>query len=224
MPEFNDLTGQRFGRWAVIERAENGKARQTRWLCKCDCGTEKIVQAGHLRNGKTKSCGCYNSDVTAERNHTIKKKHGGAIHTRRERLYKIFISMHHRCEKEYHPQYERYGGRGISVCDEWSGEHGYENFRNWAFQNGFDPTAKRKDMSIDRIDNDGNYEPSNCRWTSYKQQSNNRRSNHLITIDGITHTISEWADIVEIDQRTISSRIFNGWSEQDAVLRPKRVW
>lgn len=224
MPELIDLTGQRFGRWVVIGIAPKSQAGQTRWHCKCDCGNERIVQGGHLRGGKSVSCGCYQAEKIAELNRTLKRKHGGATHTHREKLYQIYQDIKFRCDNPNAESYHNYGGRGIKVCPEWSGEDGYVNFREWSYANGYDPNAPKKNMSIDRIDNDGDYSPDNCRWTDTKTQANNRRSNHRITIDGVTHTISEWADIVGIDQRLISSRIYNGWSEEDAVMRPLRAW
>lgn len=224
MPYFQDLTGKRFGRWTVIERASNGNHGQTRWLCKCDCGTIKPVQSQHLREGRSVSCGCYRPVATAEWNKTHKLTHGGAKHTNRERLYKVWLNIHRRCECEYGTGYDNYGARGISVCPEWSGDNGYANFRDWALKNGYDPKALKGQCTIDRIDVNGNYAPSNCRWVNSKVQGNNKRSNHRITIDGETHTISEWADIVGIDQRSISSRIYNGWDEERAVLQPLRVW
>ena len=224
MSEFQDLTGQRFGRWTVIERAPNGNHRQTRWWCRCDCGTIKPVQSQHLREGRSVSCGCYKPVATAEWNKVHKVKHGGAKHTNRERLYKVWLGMQGRCKKEYLPGYKNYGGRGIKVCDEWSGDNGYANFREWAYANGYDENAPKGVCTIDRIDVNGNYEPSNCRWVDLKTQMNNKTNNHRITIDGITHTISEWADIVGIDQRTISSRINWGWDDVKSVVQPLRVW
>ena len=129
-----------------------------------------------------------------------------------------------RCEKPYSEAYKYYGSRGIKVCEEWSGEHGYENFRKWAFENGYDPDAPKGKCTIDRIDVNGDYEPSNCRWVDLKVQANNKRNNHRITINGETHTISEWADIVGIDQRTISTRIWEGWDDVKSVTQPLRVW
>ena len=224
MGNFMDLTGQRFGRLTVIGLAPKGKCRQTRWLCRCDCGTEKSVQAGHLRNGSIVSCGCYNSEMTSKRNHIYKTKHGDATHTHRDRLYRIYLQMKNRCLRKTHKYYYRYGERGIKICPEWLGEHGYENFKEWSYANGYKPNGDRKTMTLDRIDNDGDYCPDNCRWVTFKVQANNKSCNHRITIGNETHTISEWADIVGIDQRSISSRIYNGWSEEDAVMRPLRVW
>lgn len=224
MGQFIDLTGQRFGRWAVIRYGDRTLAGQTRWLCRCDCGTERLVQGGHLRGGRTQSCGCLHSEKTSANNRKYKTKHGGATHTHRERLYKIYMDMRRRCEKENAKEYSNYGGRGITVCEEWSGENGYINFRDWSFKNGYDPKAPKKEMTLDRIDNERGYSPDNCRWASYKTQANNRRNNRKITIGGETHTISEWADKVGIDQRSISSRLYNGWPEEDAVMKPIRAW
>jgi hypothetical protein len=110
--------------------------------------------------------------------------------------------------------YEKYGGRGITLCEEWND---YARFREWSFNNGY-----ADDLTIDRIDVDGNYEPNNCRWVSYKVQANNKRNNHHVVIDGIDHTLAEWSDISGISYSTIIYRLKHGWSEQDAVFKPLR--
>ncbi len=134
------------------------------------------------------------------------------IHILRENL----CGMKRRCYKPQDKSYKDYGGRGISVCDEWMDKkHGHKNFQEWAIANGW-----KKGLSIDRIDNNGNYSPDNCRWATPKQQSNNTRFNRLVTINGETKTLSEWADFVGISQRAMTGRIEAGWSEED-LLKPR---
>lgn len=157
---FDDKTGRRYGRLVVVEYVYKGK-----WLCKCDCGNETVVPSVNLANGHTKSCGCLNRDVSI----AINTKHGG----KGTRLYAVWKSMKSRCYNKNERAYSLYGGRGILVCDEWLDD--FATFRNWAMENGYDPNAPRGKCTIDRINVNGNYEPSNCRFVDMKTQARNRR-------------------------------------------------
>lgn len=206
MPQIEDLSGQRFGRYTVMCRAESYVSKsgssQSRWLCRCDCGNERIVFAQSLKSGKSRSCGCLQRDVA--------KTHGW----KNTRLYGIWHNMKWRCNNENAASYHNYGGRGISVCKAWEQ---FEPFMEWALKNGYSD-----ELSIDRIDNNGNYCPDNCRWVNAKEQANNRRTNNLITANGETLTISEWEKKSGLSRQLILWRLRHGWSPNDATSKPRR--
>ena len=198
---FQDLTGQRYGRLVAIERAPN-KGRRTMWKCKCDCGNEVIVRAENLKSGNTISCGCYASEQIIKR----LTKHGMT----NTRLASIFNSMKQRCYNEKSYEYYLYGGRGIKVCDEWLND--CSTFFDWALKNGY-----RDDLTIDRIDFNGDYCPENCRWADAFTQANNTRKNIYVDYNNERHTLKEWSRIIGINYGTLYSRINRlGWSIKDA--------
>ena len=164
---FIDLTGQRFGRLVVVSRAES-KGNMTRWNCVCDCGNETVVYSNNLRRGYTQSCGCYRHEFELERL-SKKKTHGESHGKNKTRLYGIWSGMITRCFNEKSKRYEDYGGRGITVCDEWL--NSFEAFRDWALSHGYSD-----ELTIDRIDVNGNYCPENCKWATMAEQNKNKRA------------------------------------------------
>ena len=185
-----DLTGRRFGKLAIVERAASKNG--ARWLCHCDCGRQKIVQGGHLRSGNSLSCGCDKNAAIGRAN----KTHGDT----RTRLYKIWIGMKSRCYDLNHMHFSAYGGSGITVCPAWRFE--FSKFREWAMANGYD-----RNLTIDRIDNGLGYCPENCRWATVTEQNQNWRSTRYIEFQGQRCTLTEWAAIVGISKASLSYRL-----------------
>lgn len=182
---YENLTGCKYGKLTVMGLDHIGKNGHAYWLCQCECGNRKIVRASHLKDGHVKTCGCI----------PPKKTHGDA----NQRLYHIWCNMRMRCTNEKDPGFHLYGGRGITVCDEWKT---YLSFKNWALANGYSD-----DLSIDRIDVNGNYEPSNCRWATAREQANNTRKTRFLTYNGETHSVSEWARRLGMNQSTLNMRL-----------------
>ena len=202
MPRFIDLAGQPFGRLTVLERAKNRNGR-VYWKCKCSCGNITIVHSYNLIAGFTKSCGCLNKELTKKSNST----HGMSNTPE----YHIWENMIKRCTNPNTIGWKRYGGRGIKICESW--RHDFV-----AFYNHIGPRPSER-HSIDRIDNDRNYEPDNVRWAIKQEQNNNRKTNHHITLKGHTLTISEWAKFININRTTIHQRLKLGWPPAKAIFQ-----
>lgn len=203
-----DFTGQKIGRLTVIERdvdrvAPNGR-RRTAWICQCECGKIISVRGESLSktNHQTQSCGCLSSDLSRE-SHT---RHGKS----KSKLYAVWNGIKARCYNPNNTAYKNYGARGISVCDEWR-EH-YEEFEAWALSSGYS-----SGLSIDRIDVNGNYSPDNCRWADASLQASNRRSNRIIRYNGEEHTLTQWAQILNLPPKTLFSRVYAGHSIEEIL-------
>lgn len=204
----DNLVNKRFGRLLVIKRETSLNGR-TRWLCKCDCGKECVVRSSSLKSGNTKSCGCYRTE-------NAKKLYSG-VRQKDKRLYAVWNGIKQRCFNKNNRSYHNYGGRGISMDSEWA--NNYESFYNWAIRSGY-----KKGMEIDRIDNNGNYCESNCRFVDKETQANNKRNVLLYTIDGVTKSLPQWCREYDMDYYLVRQRVYKlGWSINDALTIPKRV-
>ena len=200
--KFIDLTGERFGK-LVVNSFDCKKGTRTYWNCDCDCGGSRIVSNDHLRNGDIVDCGCYKRHISHWQKHGMYNS----------RLYNVWSLMKERCYNSNRKEYPNYGGRGIEVCPEWLDA---KTFIEWALKNGYEDN-----LTIDRIDINGNYCPQNCRWVSRKAQQNNRRNNRLITYKGETKTITQWANEYSIPYYVVSKRYDKlGWTFERAISEP----
>ena len=201
-----DITGQRFGRLTAIKKVKSlkqGKQLRSVWLFKCSCGKEKEINKSSVTRGKVISCGCHNK----ERMSSVSFKHGKT----NSRLYSCWRDMKNRCYLPSREKYKNYGARGITVCEEWKND--FVAFYDWAMANGY-----RDDLTLDRIDVNGKYSPDNCKWSTQKEQQNNRTNNHIITIKGITKSLSWWLDFTKTKENTYYFRKSKGLSDEDALL------
>lgn len=200
--QLKNLVGRQFGELIVLKRNPvNSKSGNARWDCKCSCGNIATVIGSKLRSGATKSCGCARKSKIAQ----------GFSKTR---LYRIWSLMKKRCYRNENENFKHYGGRGIEVCEEWKKD--FIAFRSWALSHGY-----ADNLSIDRIDVNGNYEPSNCRWADIKTQANNRRNNHIITYLNNDYTVSEFAELLKVSYWTVSNQLKLGWSIEKIVQKAR---
>jgi hypothetical protein len=194
-----EMTGDVYGKWEVL--SHNGGRG---WLCRCRCGVEKVVDGGSLRSGRSSGC------TMCHAGSGLRTTHG----QKRTRLYTIWSRIIGRCENPNDEAYPRYGGRGISISPPW--RQNFESFRDWALANGYEKT-----LTIDRRDNDGNYEPGNCRWATYAEQSRNTSRNRPIEYLGRTVLVCDLAIEVGLPQDVLKNRIFRyGWTVEEAVSTP----
>ena len=204
--DYAEEIGKIYGNLEITEIIKKPN-RVVKCIAKCKCGVEKEYHYQNLRHGKTTSCGCYNSRLISERMTTHGKTH--------TRLYSIYTNMKTRCLNANDPSYEFYGKRGIKICDEWL--ESFSNFEKWSLANGY-----KDDLSIDRVNNNGNYEPSNCRWADYATQSLNKRCTWRVTIGGITKPAIVWCKENGIKYKMAHNRKMKGWSDVDCVTIKKR--
>lgn len=198
--QLTNLNGKRFDRWTVIGYAYK-KGRRHFWLCRCDCGTLKYVEHGSLRDGQSGSCGCRRGDANIARS-----THGESGRGKMSPEYRAYHKAKQRCENPSDAAYRHYGGRGIRFL--------FASVDKFIEQIGRRPTPKH---TLDRIDNDGNYEPGNVRWATMKQQCRNRRSSHLLTAAGQTKTLAEWRESTGLRDHTLIARLKRGWCDECVV-------
>lgn len=211
MLNVNDICGKRFGRLVVIAPSPHKYKDGTRYICQCDCGNTKEVRRTCLLKGFTKSCGCLRREYAVEHGTQMMTKHGWY----KSRPYRIWHLMIDRCENPNTEQYRNYGGRGIGVCREW--RESPQAFCEWAVSNGY-----KDNLTLDRIDVNGNYEPSNCRWITIENQQCNKRNNVLVTYNGKTQCVAEWSRELGLKQHRLYARIKAGWTNPSEILFGKR--
>lgn len=205
--KFINLVGEKFGRLLVVEKAES-KNGHIRWRCKCDCGNECIVNGYSLKSGNTTSCGCFKRE-------NAKLLYSG-VRQNDKTLYGVWNGIKQRCLNRNNKSYHNYGGRGIKIDAEWA--NSYETFYKWAIRSGY-----RKGLEIDRIDNNGDYCESNCRFVDKDVQANNKRNVKLYTIDGVTKTLPQWCREYNQDYFTVRQRVYKlNWTIKDALSKPKQ--
>jgi len=208
-PHFTERSiGQTFGSWTVIAVAKS-KRDVSHVTCRCACGTIRDVEYRNLLRGRSRDCGCGRKKTLG----ASRRTHGEG----QTRLYHLWHGMIRRCIDARAAYYQRYGGRGITVCQEW--QESFASFKEWALSAGYSD-----DKEIDRIDNDGNYEPNNCRWVTRKENARNTGRAILLTAFGETKCIAEWGDDERcvVTRHTLLGRIKRGWSPEDAIRTPNR--
>lgn len=199
MTKMISLTGKRFGKLLVLERAESSNSGRTRWRCKCDCGSETIVDGFLLRNGKTKSCGCLKYS-----------KRNGYINEKNKRLHSIWANMKSRCNNKNSKSYSVYGGKGIKVCKDWEK---FLDFQNWAIANGYSD-----ELTIERLDVNKNYCPENCCWIPKSEQAKNRTCTYKIMHNGKEKNLTELCKELNLNYKRIHNRIHKlGWNVEKAI-------
>ena len=216
VPRREEIEGQRFGNWLVLTFEGMTPGRNARYLCRCVCGVEKVVLRMSLVNGDSTSCGCHGKELRR----TVATKHQGCVNGLKSPEYQAWQDMLARCERPNHPKFRIYGERGIRVCKRWR-----ESFADFLSDVGKRPSPNH---SLDRYpDNDGNYEPGNCRWAIPKEQARNRRTTKLLTLQGETLPLATWAERLGMSRITLQQRVYIlGWSDEKALTTPvkKQAW
>lgn len=192
--KLHDLTGMQF-HYLTVVKASHSKRGDMYWNCICKCGKETVTKGTHLKSGNTKSCGCYRDELY---------KINAAGSRRKNKLYRVWQQIRYRCYNPKVAPYKNYGGRGIRVSEEW--RNNFDEFYEWAMRNGY-----KDGLEVDRIDNNGDYGPNNCRLADRKTQLNNTRRNVFIEFDGKKLTIAQWSQITGINRTTLSYRLRKGW-------------
>lgn len=211
MPALRDLTGQQFGRLTVLGRAARGP--RAFWHCQCSCGKQKVIASASLCFGTSRSCGCAGHENGLPAARLANTRHGHSRRGNWSLTYKAWVGMHSRMRESYE-FYARYGGRGITVCERW------KSFDAFLADMG----ERQPGATLDRINSDGNYEPSNCRWATPTEQANNRRTSRRLTADGVTMTLAEWSRSTGVPAARIGARVDRlGWTPERATSERRRL-
>ena len=210
-----DITNKRIGKLIVLGRTPHVPDHRFSWICLCDCGKMVLYTTAELR--RCRSCGCSHEESRQKRFSEYRAVHGNP----KDRLYHVWTGMRNRCQNPKNPEYQNYGGRGITVCEEW--ENSYPAFRDWAYATGYDKDAPTGQCTLDRIDVNGNYEPSNCRWVDLNTQANNRRRCRIYEIDGVSRSLGDWCKKYGVSRNLVYNRLQLGWDIQRALTEPKHV-
>ena len=206
MPQYKSLIGNRYGKLTVIAREPEKKTRHIYYSCKCDCGRMTSVRGDKLENGQAISCGC-----------ARRRRSEAYIEPEERRLYNVYISMRQRCNNPNVKEYPNYGGRGISVCEEWNKSRGFTAFREWAMANGYNPAAEYGECTLDRIDVNKSYSPENCRWIPTSRQGTNTTRNIIIEYNNEKHCLKDWSKITGISYAALMKRKKNGWPVEELL-------
>lgn len=212
----DNLIGKRFGKLVVISKGKkpNSKDNHAYWICKCDCGNTTLVASNSLKLGRTTSCGCYGVEMRNKQGGKNKIHGETYINKKKTKLYRTWANIKARCYNENNKSYVNYGYRGIKMCDEWKND--FSTFRDWSINNGYNDN-----LSIDRIDNNGDYTPENCRWTTTNVQQNNKRSNHIVIYNGKQYTVANLCKVLNIPYGRTLDRINAGYTIEEAVQNIK---
>lgn len=207
MGKLIDMTGREFEECVVIKRSDklSKDGKKIFWECECKCGNTFTARGSDIRSGNTKSCGC----LVKKKARTRKGAHG----QRNSRIYTIWNNMKLRCYNKNQNNYFNYGGRGIKICDEWKND--FTTFYNWAIENGYSD-----ELSIERINNDGDYEPSNCKWANLHEQARNKRNNRFLEHDGKKMIAPDWSKVTGIPEKIIYDRMTKGWDDERVLTQP----
>lgn len=209
MRKITDLTGKTYARLTVISYSHTKPGGKVHWVCKCSCGKTTIVRSDQLKDGNTTSCGCRQKETLL-----LRETHSEAFKGKKTHEYRAYHNMKARCLNKNHKHYHNYGGRGIIICDRW-----LESYANFLTDVG---RAPGDDFSLDRINNDLNYEPGNCKWSTFSEQQNNKRTCRYLTFFGERKTLTQWAKTCGIDPRTLHYRAVNNWPCDRFFLKPNR--
>lgn len=207
---FQDLTGQHYNKLTVIEYVGKNRRGQSMWLCRCDCGNFTTVSSANMKAGSTKSCGCHRSQSSSERLRKRITTHNLSTTS----LYSKYDNIKQRCYNVTNKDYKYYGARDIKMCDEW--RNNFKVFYDWSMANGY-----ADDLTIDRIDNDSDYCPENCRWVTRAIQAKNRRTTKLLTYNGKTQTVTDWAHELGIPPTTLFGRINQNRPIEEIMFKGK---